>query len=392
MNFIIQVYMIICAALIIFDVAFIVVKNLRGKKFAARKTKTRDFLTKQLRQYNPQEGFGKELKSFLTKSIGKTKNLVVLQNVLEELDEHKPEIFLEIKPYILNMIIEYKGKSEYERAFYAYVVSCLSYEDESPTEQFYKEFFSFLDSQSLYTFSNTMIGFYRFKDPHALNNAIKKVNEKGNFYHGKLFVDGLLEFSGDKQELNRLMKENFYLYSPTTQASILNYFRFSGMDDWEFCFEVWKNKDLNEEVKYATMRYFSKFPREESRQEFLSILKNEASNWIEQLLAIQGLANHNDFIVRAAIKKKVNHSNWYVRINAIGHLHDNGLDKHEILEILQLFDHYTNDALLYHYRDDEEITSYIIKTIQRLEREQNEVSTWEPEALVQYQREGCFDV
>ncbi|WMI82631.1 hypothetical protein [Anaerotignum sp. MB30-C6] len=391
MNFVIQIYMIICVALIIFDIAFLVLKNLRGKKFGGKDSKTKDFLMKQFRQYNAEKGFGKELKFFLTKSISKTKNLVVLQNVLEELDEHKSEIYLEIKPYILNLITEYKGKSEYERAFYAYVVSCLSFEDESPTEQFYKEFFSFLDSQSLYTFSNAMIGFYRFKDPYALNNAIKKVDEKGTFYHGKLFVDGLLEFNGDKQELNQLMKENFFVYAPSTQVSILNYFRQNGMDEGDFCFEVWQNKDINEEVIYAAMRYFAKFPREESRQKFITILKNDDSNWIEQLLAIQGLTNYNDFMVRAVIKRKSTHPNWYIRTNAVGYLHDNGLDKHEILEILRLFDHFTNDALLYHYREDEETTSYIVKTIQRLEREKNEDTSWKP-AVLQYQREGGLSV
>lgn len=391
MSFVIEIYMIVCVALIIFDVVFIIAKNLAGKKVGGRNKITRGFLYVELAQYSPEVGIREELKSFLTKDILKTKNLVALQNALEEIEVHKPEILMELKPYILNAILEYKGKDEYEKAFYAYVVSCLSYEDQSPSEEFYKDFFTFLDSQSLYTFSNAMTGFYHFNDPYALNNAIKKVDQRGSFYHGKLFVDGLLEFSGDKQTLTRLLKDNFKRYSPSTQVSILNYFRQTDMDEAEFCIEVWKNRELSSEVMYAAMRYFAKYPTEESREECIEILRSGDSNWIEQLLAIKGLANQNDQRTRTIIESKVNHPNWHIRINAVGHLHSNGLDKHEILKMLQLRDEYTNDALLYHYREDEEITNFIIETVQNLREEKNELSSFVPE-IIQSQGEGCLSV
>jgi hypothetical protein len=373
MNIIIDIYIFVCVMLLLFDIVFLLTKNLKNRKLYPQKNKLKDMIRSELENYNPKIGLSHQLKDFLNNKIEKTKNLIILQKELENTTLHRQKILTEIRPYIFNKIGSYQNKNEYEQAYYAYVVSCFDYEKEKYDEKFYNAFLEFLDSKSLYVFSNTMNAIYKFSDPYLMSIAIQKVNERNGFYHSKLFIDGLLEFKGDVDILHSLIIEKFYQYSNLTQESLLNYFRIKGADVDEFCLDILKEQKVNKEVLYAAMRYFSKHYNEQAKTIFIDILKDSETFWVEQLLAIQALNEYDEPLVKHVIKEKITSKNWHVRINAISYLHDHTLSREEIFYILSLNDQYTNEALLYYYKDDKEISEYIIETINRLSEEQNEI-------------------
>lgn len=368
MSIIIDIYTIICGMLLLFDIGFLITKNLKSRKFYPQNMHLRKMIKAELIRYSPEVGFGSDMSQFLEKKISKTKNLVVLMSELEKIDRNKAKIKTEVHPYILKKIEEYKKKSDYEQAYYAYVVSCFDYEKEDYRKKFYSLFLEFLDSNSLYVFSNTMDAIYNFKDPYIMLAAIKKVDEREGFYHSKLFIDGLLEFKGDTDRLHKMIVEKFYDYSPLLQESLLNYFRIKGTDIATLCLDIIKNRTAENEVLYAAMRYFEKYPCEEAKYEFLYVLRNERAFWIEQLIAIKGLMHYSDFPVKKAVKDKITSKNWYIRTNAINYLHNHMTGKSEIAEIVRLDDNYTNEALRYYYKDDREVLKYIESTISAMSK------------------------
>ena len=113
------------------------------------------------------------------------------------------------------------------------------------------------------------------------------------------------------------------------------------------------------------MRYFAKYPNETAKEYFINVLKNE-EEWIRQMLAIQALGRYSEPEIRGLIKNKITSQNWHVRVNAADYLKKNGLDKEEIREIINLKDRYTNETLLYQYRDDEAMTEYIAQMIEQV--------------------------
>jgi len=181
----------------------------------------------------------------------------------------------------------------------------------------------------------------------------------------------MIEFSGDN-ELHKLIIDKFKKYTPLTQESILDYFRLKGVDISDFCLNILKEKNLNPQVLYAGIRYFAKYPCDETKQIFIDILQNDNSNWIEQMLAIQALMKHNDNNIKKLIEAKVTDRNWYIRTNATAYLHSHHISRNDIFNILFLKDKYANEALLYQYKDDREMSEYIINTIQMLNKEQFE--------------------
>lgn len=383
MNIVIEIYILVCISLLIFDIAFLIVKNYKGRrKFNPRKNRLKHTLETEFKKYTPESGLSDYIKNYLLNKAGITKNLVILQSIIENITLHRDEILSEIKPYILNQIDNYATKNEYEKAYYAHFVSLFNYQERKPDEAFYAKFLNFLESKSLYTFSNTMTAFYSFYDPYALMQAIKKSDEKEGFYHSKLLIDGLLEYKGDLKTLRDLILDNFYSYTSLTQESLITYFRQKELDVSEFCLNLLNKKDINDEVRYAAMRYFIKFPHDKATDVFISILENDSSNWIEQHIAIQGLKDLNNNYVRLLIKKKVTNKNWFIRINAISYLHKHHINRDEIYDILYLKDKYTNNALLYFYKNDKEMSRYIINTIQMLDLGEDEVAASENKLLL----------
>lgn len=370
MNIIIEVYIFVCVMLLIFDIGFLVIKNTKNHRYFTKREKFKNSIEKEFESYNKIEGLTNEFKEQLSKRIKKTRNLVVLQNQLEEVKNFREEISLELRPYIFNELENYKEKSDYEQAYYTYVVSKFDYSKAKADETFCSKFIAFLDSKSLYTFTNTMNAIYRIGDHNLMSLAIEKVNERSGFYHKKLFVDGLLTFSGDYNQLNKLIKEKFYKYSPSVQECLLDYFRLKNANVSDLCIDILKNKKVDSQVVYSAMRYFAKYPDIKSKQIFIDILQRDNAVWIEQMLAIQGLNHYGDSQVKALIGTKITNLNWYVRTNAVAYLHDQNISRDDIFNILFLKDKYANEALLYQYRDDREMSRYIMNTVQMLNGEE----------------------
>ena len=73
---------------------------------------------------------------------------------------------------------------------------------------------------------------------------------------------------------------------------------------------------------------------------------------------------------KRAIKSKVTSRNWHVRINAISYLQKYMESRDEINDILMLNDKYTNETLLYFYKNNAEMTEFITKTMNLLREDE----------------------
>lgn len=366
MNLLIKIYILLCVALILFDLAFLFAKSTGSQEFyhqnpkLAQKIRTEITLRRKTGAFSP--GFTAELSRMLTR----TKNLITLQAELEQ----APDAVNWFRTMIFERIDAYQQKSDYEQAFYAYVISCFDYTDKPLPHEFANRFLTFLDSKSLYTFSNTMNAIYRFGQMNLILLAMDKADERGRFYHKKLLTDGLLASKVDQAELTAELVRRFYQYSPHIQESLLDVFRMGQGDATKLCMELMLCRDCDEQLRYSAMRYFIKHPIESSRRYFLEILQDEKAAWVEQMLAIQALSCYQDGEVYQAIKSKVTSRHWYVRTNALEYLHKQEISREEVTEILQARDRYASEALLYQYRDNQEMTLFIIHAIQKLTQEQ----------------------
>lgn len=361
MNLMIQIYIIVCVVLLVFDIAFLMVKNVRNHRFYPKMTKFEEQVTEEIEKRKETGSFSDVFVNELKKKISKTKYMISLMSVLENYPEAK-EWF---KPFIFACIEDYKKKSDYEQAYYTYIISVLGYDEEKIPKEYAGEFMQFLDSKSLYTFINTMNAAYEFGETNLLLTAIDKVDERAGFYHKKLFVDGLLQAKGDRRELGKKLIEKFDRYTDFTKGCLLDYFRFANIEASELCMKLVKEDAKDEEIKYAAIRYFIKHPNVEAKEYFISVLKDNKEEWIEEMLAIQGLSRYEEDEIRELIKEKITSRDWYVRVNAADYMQRHGLTKEEVAEIIALKDRYANETLRYQYQKDEGMFEYITELIEK---------------------------
>lgn len=362
MTIIIRVYLLICVSLLLFDIGFLLIQNQRSL-VAYRINRTFEKKVRaEIDAHRESGSFSASFVNSLSDELSKTKNLHTLQSVIES-DAEAREWF---RPYVFTQIEHYASKDDSEQAYYTYVVSTFDYSREKPSAEFLNALLGFLDSGSLYTFSNTMICLYAIGQTAPLMRAMDKVNERNGFYHKKLLVDGLLSAQTEGDELNDRLLEHFDSYTPETQDCLLDYFRLRNYDVSGLCMRILRSERANSQVGYSAMRYFAKHPSAESRQYFLDVLENNTATWIQQLLSIQALRQYDDATVYEAIMKKTTSYNWHVRVNAVEYMYSKGLSQKQVYDILYQKDQYANESLLYQYRGDKEMTRYIINTIQLL--------------------------
>lgn len=362
MNIVIEIYMIICVMLLLFDLVFLIVKNKKISSVRPKNTAFESTISRELEQHHRTGAFSENFVRTLPKKLSKTKNMISLLSLVEDNPEEK-ELF---RSYIFDQFDAYVKKSNYEQAYYAHVISKYDYTRSRVPSDFAAKFMQFLDSSSLYTFVNTMNALYAFGEDYLLLGSFEKIEERSGFYHKKLFVDGLLTAKVDFEVFCQKILAHFDLYSPFLQDCLLDYFRMVGFDASELCLRLIKDPQADTQVQYTAMRYFAKYPNEEAKELFLGMLDAPDDQWLRQMLAIQSLSNYQDAPVREAIKSKVTSPNWYVRTNAVRALYQNRIDKSEVFELLLLMDRYTTDALLYQFRNDEEMSHYITDTVQSL--------------------------
>lgn len=373
MYVIIEIYIIISIMLLLFNLVFILTKNSRIRRLNPQKDKLKNMLVVEFESYTPQDGLSKKAIDFLTKELKTTQALMVLETEMKKRRIYREELKAEIMPYVFNNIDSFRGKAKNEKAYYAYVLSCFDYQESPSIEVDYSALLSFLDTNYLYVFTNTMDVIYQLGDPYILLAAIRKIDERSGFYHSKLLTDGLLTFTGDLEILKSLIIKEFNSYTTLTQVSLLNYFRFKNLEVDDFCLTIIKERKLNEEVIYAAMRYFAKNSNQEAKNIFIDLLNRGKSFWVEELLAIQALEHYDDRITRAAIKQKVTSKNWEVRSNAISYLYKGGLVLDEVKDILALEDRYASEKLFYYYEEDEKIAPYIQESLIALERKNERI-------------------
>lgn len=368
MNLFIQIYIYLCIALLIFDLVFLAVKNFKNYELYPRNTKYEEEIRREIALKRETGEFSVSFSENLKRMLSKTKNLITLQTELEK----DPEAADWFRTAMYDLIDVYREKNNYEQAYYIYIISTFDYTDCPIPPAFAERFIKFLDSSSLYTFSNTMNAIYRFGQVNLLLTAIEKTDERGKFYHKKLLTDGILSSHVDQNALTKELIARFDRYSPHMQYCLLDVFRMGQGDASELCLKLMNDRDLDDEVRYSAMRYFVKHPHNSARSFFLETLRAENIGWIEQMLAVKALSNYSDAEVYEIIKNKVTSYHWHVRKNAVEYLHNHNITREELTDILRTQDKYAGEALLYQYRDDHEMTLFIIRTIQEITAQSQE--------------------
>lgn len=366
MTIVLEIYMWACGMLFLFNIGFLVVKNVRNSRLFVHRFQEISFL----QEIMEQDSLSRQEEQELLKKLKKVRNLVSLMNEVQKTELPK-EKKREILAIVLQLDETYQKRPLEEQAYYTYAVSCFPFEDTVLPKEVGYRFLHYLNSRSLYVFANTMLAVYQMGDEDILMQAIRKIDEREGFYHKKLFVDGLMQYRGDHKKLKETLEERFFTYRESTQEALLDYFRFQKTDVSALCLKILETVDGDKDLLYAAMRYFIRFPQKEAKQYFIRILEEPNERyWVKTMLAIQGLKEDDSDKIYDLIQPYSTNSNWYVRTAAVQYMHDAGMGKARLDEVLEKRDRYTIEKLLYAYREEAETRAYIEQYLETMENKQ----------------------
>lgn len=375
-------YILICVSLILFNIAYVTSKSIRNTTLEPRSTKFKELFDEEVNAFKDTNEISSKYKKYLEEKLKRVRLLIVFQHKIEKLQETEPEVgkrFLEgLMPMIFGLHSSYSKKSNDEKAYFAYILSTLNYDNVRPNRQIIDMMIDYLGIKSIYVNTNTMEAIYKMGDVQGMIRAIKVEDSSETFYHTKLLTDGLLKFSKDKDELNAELWKILNTLSPATQVAIIDYYRLCGTNLKEELVGILKNEKTDLEVKCSVIRYYTKYKHQEALEILLNYVKDESlDSWITKSTSILALKNYECHEVKEVLKKELSSRNWFIRNNSAKVLTDWGLSEEDIIDIFKVEDKFAQEILIYYLKVKPQGSKLIERIICYLENEekQGEIST-----------------
>ena len=286
--------------------------------------------------------FGKETlderhRLLILKRLTKVRELTAFDKALEILYNEFPD---EIQAYLHKMEFEfvtlanrYSRKDELQMAYFPYVIARyrLFYGEDLP--QINRILVDLLEKPSIY----------------CRENALKIVDDSGFYHNRKLLTDGLMTFTGDKNELNELLWSRLPSYSTNMQQAILDYIRFSSGAFQERMLGLLR-EDHDCEIHYCAIRYLGRYPYQPAYEQLMHYAEHEDEmHWEYTSIACFALASYPGERTIAVLKKNLSSRNWYVRLNASQSLENLNLEYADFIDIFEGNDRYAGEMIRYRF-------------------------------------------
>lgn len=348
----IYAYLAICLAMIVFNCACIFVFRHQGKTLKRHSDRMEDEIEEQIFLIQKGDPVSEEHLTYICKKLRKIRNLMAFDETMKDLIQKEPEAawrYIEnIKPVFTWIAVDNHYKGSMQLAYFAYVIAKYRILEGKATPLIVDIMMKLLEEPSLYCRENALQAIYSTGDYKYVLSAIKCVDESGRFHHEKLLTDGLLTFTGDHQQLAKVLWEHFEAFSNSMQVVIIDYIRFSGTILNDEILYLLVDGKRDDELRFACIRYFWKHTDERAYPILLAFLEHPGNQrWEYASIAATALSSYPKERTILALKRAMNNSNWYIRFNASKTLESFHLTYQELGDVMDGRDRYAREILQY---------------------------------------------
>lgn len=348
------VYLAVCAGMILFNIVSAVLSRLRDKRISKINKHFNEKILNEL-GYLAQNGDIHNIhKRYLSKKLKRIGNMRSFDIILESEYTKNTEL---VKKYLhslngvfVSLAISYCKKEAIEAAFFPYIIKkyriLQGHSFDSMTDMLYV----LLTEPSIYCRENAMQAIYTTGDTDCVLKALKIIDNPNRFYHEKLIADGLMNFDGGFLKLNTALWEAFEEFSVQMQVALLNCFRFSSNDHCGQILKLLTDKNRDDEIHFACIRYFGKYRFDEAYPYLLeyAACRND-TRWEYCAIASSALSTYPCPKTVECLKANLYHRNWYIRFNSSQSLEKMGLTYMDLIDIVEGNDRYASEILRYRF-------------------------------------------
>lgn len=332
------VYMLICGALILFNLVCIFYFSLRERLV---KTKSDSLMTY-------------EEKKICVRKLRRENNLVALEMALDNLKDGNPEehekYVSRVKWVFRKIIGRGKARDSLIRAYIYYLSSKFGLFENSTDRRILNPVLRDACTNDIYLKINALRMLFSVGNVGIMSEAIEAIDRKNVSLNNKLLHDGLMTFSGDREALSERLWHIFPQLSFRMQAVLLDYFRFSSGSYQERMLEIMKDPKTDKELVFSCMRYFQKYPYEQALPYLLEFAKGlDDGVWEYSAIAANALTSYPGKESFDALCALLSSKNFRVRYNAAQSLILQGYTEDDLRPILDGDDMYAREALEYRF-------------------------------------------
>lgn len=346
-NMVVYLYIFICIALMLFNIAYILYSN--GREVGAKKRMER--MKKRQLAYISGEFQEKELtekeKKYLVGKLKKIQNLIAFEEALnicqQDTSQQKVNDYLiKSREVFCETALAYVEKPAMERAYFGYFVANHMKDVAKHYPQMAEILLLYFEDSTVYCQENILQAFYVLGAEGALDQAFAMMKEKGYHHQHRLISDGLLKFQGNRYELAVRLWNHRAQYEESTRIAVIQFMsRLSGDFSQYLLPEL---ERVAGEESFAVIRYFGKHPCQKAEPLLLAILQRQDEF---SVAAAAALAKYPSESVKTALKKSLTSSLWHIRRNAAISLMCMGLSEKEQESLLHAEDRYAREMFYY---------------------------------------------
>lgn len=244
-----------------------------------------------------------------------------------------------------------KLKSNTIEAFFAYMLSKLTYVPAMNSSKYDAMLVDFLKDDSVYLRENTLKAIYNLGQVEKVINAYKILSDKKVYHSEKLLTDGLMSFSGDVEKLAGKLFLNFDNYEECYKTAIINFLSYENNHKYDEHIKryIYENEN-SADLKCSMIRLIGKKVND-TNCKFIADYINQSDrneNWesIAVAVGVLGRFEKNEMVMETLLET-ITSPNWYIRMNSAKSICNIGINEEELNNIYQSNDRYAKNAIDY---------------------------------------------
>ena len=393
----IYIYIVICLAMVLFDIFFIAIISLRKKISKSNKESLTDDILTNLVYLDEHGKMDTEYLAELQEKLHNPITLQTMETVIDSLNErlsggeiilpppakkshrkneapaeaprfsHKKcamlfeEYLSIIATYIVGMNSCYRSKDIDIYSYYIHFLRKYKFLKKFCNNEIISNFKDVLEKGDVHACENILLTVYDLGNPDLAIEMLKLFDKSEKYLNPKIISDGLLDYSGDAFKLQCMLLIHLGEFSVTMQVNILNYIRFVSGEHCEFILRLLLDKNSDNEVKFSCMRYFGKYKYPPAYPIIAEYANGNISDIKEFcIIAVSVIRNYPGADTVDILKKQIYSHNWNIRYNAAESLDYLCVKYEDVMDILEGDDRYTREMMQYRFdkryaREKEEV-------------------------------------
>lgn len=348
-NMVVYLYIFICVALLLFNIAYIVYSKQRKRQAWKRKDRMKKMQLSAMSGITKDTKFNQKEEKHLIKKLSNIKYLVGFEEALAECEKERDEkeiiLYLKMCRNILFQVAwNFKKKPAMERAYFGYMVSRHLGKVAETYRHLSETLLEYFADSTIYARENVLMALYCLGAEDAIDQAFSRMKVSGYSHQHRLIADGLQTYNGDKDRLAKRLWGNREQYDGEVRIALIQFMsRLPGDYSSLLLPEL---EQLSGEESFTVIRYFGTRHHVclEAKEKLLEILKRD-DEYSVPAASVLGYYPGED--VKEALMQALGSNLWYVRKNAANALLEFGLTRAENEELLKADDAYAREMFRY---------------------------------------------